>query len=312
MSKKLYIITNNVSSIFVICGFDFNFKVEYNIKKYKEYYMAPESGKIAVISSNPLNGFAAQLLWSMQEASLDSEYDLEIYYIRAATKKGGSEYLYEKIAAEKHVKAVVVIAYPVPEKFINMFRAADIALVLIDTAYPGVWSVNTKNEKGAYEAVKYLIESGSKRIGLITGEALSGSIAERLAGYKKSLEEKGRAYDESLVWTIKQFNYNSGKEAFRFMLASNVDAVFCAAGDYVAHGFLNEARKQHVDVPGNISLVGFDDIEMSADTGLTTVKQPLNEMGKEAFRMALAAIKDPKALPEKKIFENTLVKRETA
>jgi LacI family transcriptional regulator len=275
--------------------------------------MAANSGKIAVISSNPLNGFAAQLLWSMQEASLESEYDLEIYYVRSALKKGGSEYLYEKIANEKDVRAVVVIAYPVQEKFINMFRQANVALVLIDTAIPGVWSVNTKNEKGAFDAVKYLIETGSKKVGLIAGEpALHASQAERTAGYKKALLEKGRAYDESLVWTIKEFNYNAGKEALRFMLASDVDAVFCAAGDYVAHGFLNEARKQHVEVPGNIALVGFDDIVMSADTGLTTMKQPLDEMGKEAFRMAVFAINNPKALPEKKIFEDTLVKRETA
>jgi LacI family transcriptional regulator len=75
---------------------------------------------------------------------------------------------------------------------------------------------------------------------------------------------------------------------------------------------MNEARKQHVDIPGGISLVGFDDIEMSADTGLTTVKQPLEEMGKEAFRMAVYASENPGAAARKKVFENVLVVRETA
>lgn len=275
--------------------------------------MGNRQNSIAVISSNPLNGFAAQLLWSMQEASLESEYDLEIYYVRSAIKKGGSEYLYSKIAAEKNVRAVIVIAYTVPEKYIMLFKEAGIILVLIDTAAPGVWSVNTNNEKGAFDAVRYLIEAGGKKTGLVTGDInISESQAARHAGFKKALEAKGRTYEESLIWTIKSFNYNAGKEAFRFMLSSNVDAVFCAAGDYVAHGFLNEARKEHVDIPGVISLMGFDDIEMSADTGLTTVKQPLDEMGREAFRMALKAINDPKALPEKKVFENKLVIRETA
>ncbi len=275
--------------------------------------MPQETKNIAVVSSNPLNGFAAQILWSMQEASLESAYDLEIYYIRAATKKGGSEYLYEKIAREKKASAVIVIAYTVPDKFIKGFRDAGITPVLIDTHQPGVNSVNTNNEKGAYDAIKFLIETGRKKIGLITADTVNyQSQKERFAGYRRALEEKGRRLDESLIWTIKVFDYNSGKEAFRFMLSSDVDGVFCSAGDYVAHGFLNEARKQNFDIPRSMSLIGYDDIEMSADTGLTTVHQPLYEMAQEAFRIASNAIANPDAPVEKKVLENTLIIRETA
>lgn len=275
--------------------------------------MPSETKKISIVSSNPLNGFAAQLLWSMQEASLETDYDMEIYYVRAAAKKGGSEYLFEKIAGEKNVKAMISIAYPVPEKHLNMLKAAGIAPVLIDTCHPGVSCINTNNEKGGFDAVKYLIESGSKRVGIVTGDiAIHKSQAERFAGYKRALESKGRFFDESLVWTIQLFNYAAGKEAFRFMLSSDVDAVFCAAGDYVASGIINEARKQHVDIPGSMTLVGFDDIEMSEDFGLTTMRQPLYEMGKEAFRLAHHAAENPGARPEQKIFDNTLVIRETA
>jgi DNA-binding LacI/PurR family transcriptional regulator len=274
--------------------------------------MPHEIKNIAVVSSNPLNGFAAQLLWSMQEASLESAHDLEIYYIRAATKKGGSEYLYEKIAREKKVSAVIVIAYTVPDRFIRGFKEAGITPVLIDTQAPGVCSVNTNNEKGGYDAVKFLLETGRKKIGLITADTVYQSQKERFAGYKRALEEKGRNVDESLIWTIKSFDYNAGKEAFRFMLSSDVDGVFCPAGDYVAHGFLNEARKQNFDIPHSMSLIGYDDIEMSADTGLTTVHQPLYEMAQEAFRMAANAIDNPGAPVEKKVLENTLIIRETA
>lgn len=275
--------------------------------------MSQEIKNIAIVSSNPLNGFAAQLLWSMQEASLESAHDLEIYYVRAATKKGGSEYLYEKIAREKKASAVIVIAHTIPDRFLAGFKEAGITPVLIDTHAPGVSSVNSNNEKGAYDAVKFLIETGRKKIGLITADPKNHqSQKERFAGYKRALEEKGRQVDESLVWMIKAFNYNAGKEAFRFMLSSDVDGVFCPAGDYVAHGFLNEARKQAFDIPHSMSLIGYDDIEMSADTGLTTVKQPLYEMGQEAFRIAANAISNPGAPVERKILENPLVIRETA
>ncbi|HRU38235.1 MAG TPA: substrate-binding domain-containing protein [Candidatus Goldiibacteriota bacterium] len=104
------------------------------------------------------------------------------------------------------------------------------------------------------------------------------------------------------------------KRSFESLIRENpgIDAVLCAAGGYVAHGFLKKASKQHVDVPGTISLVGFDDIEMSSDTGLTTVRQPLDEMGRSAFNAAVRAINEPKALPENIVFENELVIRDTA
>jgi len=268
---------------------------------------------IAVVSSNPENGFFSHLLWSMQEESLETMYDLEIYFMMSARNKGGPNYLYKKIADENKASAIITIADQMPVKFIKTFLEHGIIPVLVDARARGVHSINTNNKKGSYDAVKYLLETGKKRIGLIIGDYVTGDVQrERFEGYKQALEEKSVAFKESLVWNIKNYDYFAGKEGFRFMLSSDVDAVFCAAGDYVAHGFLNEARKQQVDIPGAMALIGFDDIEMSADTGLTTVKQPLDEMGKEAFRMATAAIENPGLPPQQKVFENTLIIRETA
>jgi len=275
--------------------------------------MKQETKNIAVVSSNPENGFFAHLLWAIQEESLETLYDIEIYFMMSAMKKGGPDYLYKKIAREQKASAVISIAHQMGVKFIKMLMEEGIVPVLIDSRARGVHSINTNNKKGSYDAVKYLLETGKKKIGLVIGDNINVDVQkERFEGYKKALEEKSIAFKDNLVWNVKNFNYSDGKEAFRCMISSDVDAVFCAAGDYVAHGFLSEARKQHVDVPGNIALIGFDDIEMSADTGLTTVRQPLDEMGKEAFRMAVAAIENSGLPPQEKVLENTLIIRETA
>ena len=268
---------------------------------------------IAVISSNIVNGFSARILRAMQEESLDTPYDLEIYFARSVDKKGGTEYLYDKIAGQKKVSAIVTIAYPIFEKHIIAFKEAGIIPVIIDTRSRGVSSINTNNEKGGYDAVKYLLETGRRSIGIITGDnILHAPQRERLTGYMKALAEKHIGFNEGFVRIVPNYSYQDGKEAFGFMLSAGADAVFCAAGDYVAHGFLNEARQRGFEIPDSMALIGFDDIGMSAETGLTTVKQPLDEIGKEAFRMAVSAIERPDLPAQVKIFDNTLIIRDTA
>lgn len=274
--------------------------------------MEQETKNIAVVSSSPENGFFARLLWVIQEESLETRYDIEIYFMMSARKKGGPDYLYKKIAEEKKASAVISIAHQMDIKFIKMLMEEGMIPVLIDARARGVHSINTDNKKSSYDAVKYLLGTGRKRIGLVIGDnTVSAVQKDRFEGYKEALEERSIAFNDSLVWNVSNFTYSAGKEALRFMVSSDVDAVFCAAGDYVAHGFLNEARKQRVDIPGNMALIGYNDIEMSADTGLTTVRQPLDEMGREAFRIAVAVIENPGLPPQDKIFENTLIVRET-
>lgn len=275
--------------------------------------MNERSSNIAVISSNPENGYFARLLWVMQEESLKSDRCMEIYLIQSAVKIGGIDYLYDKIAREKRAGAVITLAHQTGQKSLWLMMEAGIIPVMVDAPTCGVHNINTDNKTGAHAAVKHLLDSGRKKIGLVIGDHVNVAVQrERYEGYRLALDKKSVPFREGLIWNVKKFDYRDGKEAFRFMISSDVDAVFCAAGDYTAHGFLNEARMEHVDVPGNIALVGFDDIQMSADTGLTTVRQPLDEIGKEAVRLAVAGMENPGLPPQNKIFENKLIIRETA
>lgn len=275
--------------------------------------MPNENKTIAIVSTNILNGFAAQLIWSIQSESFNTDYDVVIYTAKAATEMGGAEFLYEKIARDKKAGAVIVIAYPISEKAVDGFYRAGITPVMIETTVKGVNSVRVDNFSGAREAGAYFAQKKKRKIGVIAGDVcLVASQKERLAGFKAGLGENGAKLDESAIYRIYQYNYQSGKDAFKYMLMNDVDAVFCAAGDYVAQGFLNEANKQGVSFPYTMSLIGFDDIEVSADLGLTTVKQPLRDMGREAFKMAVEAMKNTGVPVREKVFECKLIVRETA
>ena len=275
--------------------------------------MAGENKTIAIVATNLLNGFSAQIIWAIQTESLNTDYDLVIYTTKSAINMGGAEFLYEKIANDKRAGAVIVIAYPISDKAIDGFYNSGITPVVIETRKKGVNCVRANNEKGAYDAGVYLAGKKRKKIGIIVGDpAFADSQKERLAGFQAGLKDNGININENMIYTISRYSYQAGKDAFKNMIMNEVDSVFCAAGDYVAQGFLHEANKQGVSFPYSMSLIGFDDVEVSEDLGLSTVRQPLSEMGKEAFKMAVDSLKKTGVPVREKVFECSLIIRETA
>ena len=268
---------------------------------------------ITVISTNLTNGFGAQLIHSMQEESFNTDVDLVIYASRSAQGKGGYEYLYEKICSEKKTDAVIIIAYPLIQKYYDMFRDAGIIPVTIDNCLPGISGVKSDHRAGANKAVNHLLDTGRKRIGIIHGFLRQGnSQEERLEGAKEAFKARNLDFDQGLLWNVKEYTYRYGAEAFKFMIMNDVEAVFCAAGDHVAQGFIAEARRYGVNIPRQIALVGYDDIEMSKEMDLTTIKQDLKLMGKHAFELAIKAVSGLQKEPEHIILPVELVVRESA
>jgi LacI family transcriptional regulator len=269
--------------------------------------------RIAVIAPNILNVYSAQLVWAIQSEAFETDYDIVTYFSNSASKIGGSEYFYRKITAEKSVDAVIIISCGIDKAIISGFQDAKITPVLVDTRWRGINCVRSDNEKGAYEAAKHFLRIKSKKIGVIIGNIEQAETQqERMAGFNRGLKEANLQVSPENIWISENYTYQTGKDAFRFMVMSDIDAVFCAAGDYVAHGFLNEARKNGIEMPKTMSLIGFDDIESSIDIGLTTVKQPLYEMGKEALHMAIGSLKNNPPEAVDKVFECRLILRETA
>lgn len=166
-----------------------------------------------------------------------------------------------------------------------------VPIVLVDGYAPGrpFDSVITDNFTGAYEAVRYLIEQGHRHIGLIgsTGERADNfpSIAERREGYLRALEDAGILETYIVPSTLERW---SGQEALSTLLEHHpqITAVFCC-NDEVAMGALDTARKLGIDVPGELSIIGFDNIDTTPQLtpALTTVHVDKVTMGVMAVRL---------------------------
>jgi len=156
-------------------------------------------------------------------------------------------------------------------------------------------AVGATNWQGGYNATEYLIKQGHKRIGFITGSMDLGCSQDRLKGYRSALRTHHIPEMPELVYEgdFNQPDGYAGASAF-LELPIPPTAIF-ASNDVMAMGVMDAVRNRNLRIPDDISVVGFDNIPQSAmiNPSLTTVQQPLEQMGRVATQMLLGVLKNP-------------------
>ncbi|MFL6051865.1 MAG: LacI family DNA-binding transcriptional regulator [Actinoallomurus sp.] len=197
----------------------------------------------------------------------------------------------ERSVAARHVDGVMLSSLhgtdPLPETLTRIgipVVCNERPLSPVSVPYVGVDNVG-----GAATAVRHLLGSGRRRIATIAGPPDMVAGIDRLAGYRATLQEEGR---RPIVAT-GDFTSGSGAEAMRRLLAEEpeLDAVF-AASDLMAGGALRTLRRAGRRVPDDVAVVGFDDVDLARDTDppLTTVRQPIVEIGRRMARQLLSLV----------------------
>ncbi|HEY7919716.1 MAG TPA: substrate-binding domain-containing protein [Streptosporangiaceae bacterium] len=173
---------------------------------------------------------------------------------------------------------------------LQRLAAARIPLVVIDPPGepgPGIRSVGTTNWQGCLTATRHLIELGHRRIAIIGGPEELWSSRARLAGYRAALEAAGLTAPGELI-RRDLFCAEGGRRQARELLALPQPPTAIVAGnDPQAFGVLQALGERGLRAPGDLSVVGFDDVPVAswATPALTTVRQPLAAMAATAFRM---------------------------
>lgn len=169
------------------------------------------------------------------------------------------------------------------------------------------------NWQGAFDATEYLLNLGHRRIGHVAGDQRLSAGVDRLSGYRAALEKYQVPYDPALV-IEGRFSQEESYQAANALLdlAEPPTAIF-AGNDMSAFGALEAIRSRGLRVPEDVSLVGFDDIPEAAYThpALTTVRQPLEDMGRIATRMLLEIISTGKLPSKRVVVETQLIVRQS-
>lgn len=175
-------------------------------------------------------------------------------------------------------------------------------------------SVDVDNRAAAEKAVAHLVNLGHERIACITNAPLSyTAAADRLSGYRQALESAGLEYDPGLVRTA-DFTIESGYSQMESLLDENIPftAAFIAS-DTVALGAKAAIRERGLDIPGDVALVGFDDLPVAKylDPPLTTVHLPVDELARRAIDMLFCLLANEQPDSEHVLLDTHLIIRES-
>ncbi len=200
--------------------------------------------------------------------------------------------------------AIVVPTSENPPK-LRLFREHEIPLISVDRRVKDrtTDAVLIDNVRGAYEAVTHLITNGYRRIGVITGPVGTTTGRERLEGYRKALHEAGIVGDPALE-RVDDFKSEGGHKCAHALLdlEQPVDALFMT-NNLMTLGALEAIHERHLRIPEDIAVVGFDEMPWAAlsSISLTTVTQPVYELGSTAALRLFQRLQDPKALSKQEI-----------
>ena len=174
------------------------------------------------------------------------------------------------------------------------------------------------DRQAAYDATKFLIDSGCKKIAHFRGALLPQNSIDRFLGYKKALEDHGLTYDSSLIYMCERVDYEDGRRAALQLMKDNkeVDGIF-AVTDMAAVGAMTVFKEHGIKVPEDISVMGFSNwfLSQAITPSLSTIDQPGYEMGRKTFKLLRKEMKAKKAglafEPQTKILETSVIKRDS-
>jgi len=285
-------------------------------------------GYVANLKARSLAGGRSQVV-GLLVYDLESSYQIEIVRGIDAALSAADYDLMLSTTHERPIKesayvdrlmsgltdGLLIVLPHSPQAYVDRLLEQGFPFVLIDYRDDagGFSTLTVTNTQGAYDATKYLLDLGHRRIGLIMGTLHQSSTGERYDGYQMALSEYGAVLDLDLV-RQGDFLEPSGYSCAQQLLAlSERPTAILASSDAMAFGVMSAAQEVGLRIPHDLSLIGFDDIPEASYVrpALTTVRQPLNKLGQEGVRLLLRHIEDPELGPQHIELDTMLIIRDS-
>lgn len=269
------------------------------------------TGMIGLVIPDISDHFYAQIIRGVENTANLYNFTLNLCTTHAIAKK--EKEMVDHFTSGR-VDGVILMTYFLDLSYINNLKKRRIPFALIDSTLvnnESIYNVCVDNFEAGYKATEYLIKLGHKRIAFIHGPQTSSDNLFRFRGFCQALSDYGIRYDESLT-SQGDFKREGGYQAFSTLhrLHADLTAIF-AANDQMAIGVLAAARAKGLQVPQDLSVIGCDDIEASSlvEPALTTIKQPIEEMGKNAAEIIIQLIHKENPAQRKILLKTSLIER---
>ncbi|GGE19677.1 catabolite control protein A [Marinithermofilum abyssi] len=271
------------------------------------------TGLVGVIIPEIYNPYFSGLVQGIESIAQQSGYSV---MLAVSGKSVEQELEMLQIFQTRQMEGVILASSRWSREHRRWFTQAPMPCVIIGRPAGSLSSVCTAiidNRKAAYEAVRYLIQLGHRRIGMIRGPKWDrASGEERYAGYRDALREADIPPRRQWVAVREEFQVIDGYQGMKQIAAAKEKptAVFCAC-DRIAVGAMQYLEEQGVSVPGDLSIVGFDDEELAriVTPSLTTVRHQPFEMGVQAATMLTEQMLNQQKMGKEAVLPHQLVVR---
>ena len=287
-------------------------KLNYRPNSMARALKVRESRSIGLIIPDIENPFFPALVRGVEDAAQKIGYAVILCNTDGRRER---EQEYMKFLQQKQVDGILFagnLDFDENKSWLSLMR---VPIVLLDRRMPNApySAVLSDNEGGAYQATLHLIRQGCQKIAAIGGRPGSPVSNERLQGYRRALEKNGMVYDATLL-REGNFSFEGGYQATKDLLEDGqvFDGLF-AANDMMAIGALECLRIYGRNVPEDVAVSGYDDIKMAKwyKPALTTMAQPVYEMGQLAAKQLIEEITGKTEAGQERILEPQLVVRES-
>ncbi len=209
----------------------------------------------------------------------------------------------------RRVDGMVVMGHTVPDEVVARIGQSGLPLVLLSRpGLPAYDVLNTDNAHSAHSLVHHLVSHGLRHLAFVGDPDESPDVAGRYAGFRAGLAAAGLPAPRGPVRCA--FDVDAGRSAARKVLArTNRPQALMCANDEIALGALEAADELGLAVPGDVAITGWDDVMASRYARLTTVRQPMRELGATAARWLQERITTPTAAARQEVLQTELVIR---
>lgn len=271
------------------------------------------SGVVALLIPDVVSPFFTEIICGVEKEVYDNGLNLALY----STSNRSQQDVLQRVAELDSVAGIIYVT-PTPdneEDFDSLTKKIPVVVVDYGNDASTVPHISVDNLRGGYAATEYLIKQGHRRIGIITGPLSVQSALERLRGFRLALDEAGLPLHPE--WVVDgAFSEAGGYQATRTIIQSEnglPTALFCS-NDLIAAGALRALREMGLKVPDDVAIIGYDDLPIARllCPALTTIAQPMRQMGEIAIRILLRLIAGEKLETNRIVLDTQLVVRESA
>lgn len=287
-------------------------ELDYQPSSLARALVRQETNTIGVVVPDNVNPFFAELARGIEDHGFSAGYSV---ILCNSDRNAAKQSAYLDVLIAKHVDGLIFMSFDDRPEEVDRITSRSIPVVMFDRDFPEFDAVLVDNYQGGKLATEHLVALGHRRIACIAGPDVATRSGQRVAAYRDVLTAAGIAVDEELILP-SDWSFQSGQQAARQLLArqDRPTAIFCC-NDAVAIGVMGYALSQGIDVPGDLSVVGFDNINLSSFIwpGLTTVGGGIPEMGRRMCQMLLDRInKEMPAEAQHYVMPQSLVVRDSS